>query len=565
MSASAATCTASPSCRSRLVRIGVSGTTSQMRRRCDPGLIEGEKDERRHRMPVALSSFVLAFFVLLLTGGDAEAQYVCHGDRGCTQAPTTTIPAYRSPNLPNSPDLRVVPRPQATPAPRATAPPTMSSPRTRAPSTPGMPPIYYPPTGSGSSSTYDGMAGRAGAVSDGMNMTAPTPGERSPLPPGYAATGPCNEAEARTNIEWVLCRDGGARGTYDRARGAGQDRLSALLFSQRHNPNAQQSIANCAVGVEALAAQRETRCVAVAGPATTIPAGADACPGGGYCNPGNRCHPNGRSCYPANADPCLAGGHCEAGSVCTAGGRCMPAQLSIVQGRAHCGGGLYCDPPNNACHPSGRACMPKNAMACGPGHCQAGTVCADGNRCIVAAAASPAGQPADAVACGAGYCQPGELCHPSGRTCYRADPAACGSGRCEPGWTCGPGGVCRPPRDPAPPSPERPGTGWTQPPAGVSCPDVTYRFISRAYFSRSASACEGEVVVELTNTTDTRAVCRIWIETTRYEWEAQTKPVKAGGTERVSQCWGTGRPPVFGCFTQADPRKDMLCPLVERP
>jgi hypothetical protein len=243
-----------------------------------------------------------------------------------------------------------------------------------------------------------------------------------------------------------------SRGAYNNARGAGQSRLAALLFSQRHNPNAQQSIANCAVGVEALAAQREANC---GGGGTRdiqpIPPGADRCQSGGHCAAGTRCHPDGKSCYPANAEACTGGGYCAAGTVCSPGGQCMPAHLVIGQaGGQRCGAGR-CS-AGMQCHPSGDICIPGGTVACGTGYCAPGSACGGDGRCFAANAAGTIGaagtagrpgSPPGSVRCSSGIqCQPGTQCHPSGTSCYPAGALVCGNTYCNPGMVCTSDGRC---------------------------------------------------------------------------------------------------------------------------
>lgn len=53
------------------------------------------------------------------------------------------------------------------------------------------------------------------------------------------------DREAKTNIDWVLFRDAGARASYERFRAQGQSPLDAVISAQAHNPRAQQSIRRC--------------------------------------------------------------------------------------------------------------------------------------------------------------------------------------------------------------------------------------------------------------------------------------------------------------------------------
>jgi hypothetical protein len=102
-------------------------------------------------------------------------------------------------------------------------------------------------------------AARSRQAEDGADMDIPAPPPASgasswsldvpvavqigPVAP-QGSNGPCNQHEAKTNIDWVF-RDSGARQTYANGRGTGLSPFDAVLGAQGHNPHAQQTILNC--------------------------------------------------------------------------------------------------------------------------------------------------------------------------------------------------------------------------------------------------------------------------------------------------------------------------------
>jgi hypothetical protein len=51
--------------------------------------------------------------------------------------------------------------------------------------------------------------------------------------------------DAPKNIDWVLFEDRGARASFDDARKSGMSDLDAVLYAQRHNQMAQDSVVAC--------------------------------------------------------------------------------------------------------------------------------------------------------------------------------------------------------------------------------------------------------------------------------------------------------------------------------
>lgn len=150
---------------------------------------------------------------------------------------------------------------------------------------------------------------------------------------------------------------------------------------------------------------------------TCVPAGADCCGGGGFCDVGTvcvsptSCCPDSlpdacgsSSCIPDGADCCNANGDfCNAGSVCTGLGTCCPSEFP---------------------QPCGQSCIRDNGVCCG------GNACAPGSTC-----------------CGGQCLAPGEVCcggtNPcSGGTCCGSACVPFGSDCCSPNVACGPGSVC---------------------------------------------------------------------------------------------------------------------------
>lgn len=86
----------------------------------------------------------------------------------------------------------------------------------------------------------------------------PASGASTMLPPNSGGTPNGCEA-AKENIEWAICRDFNARGTYNRARGW-KSPLDAVLYAQRHNRSAQASIRRCAWWAGPYAATLERTC-----------------------------------------------------------------------------------------------------------------------------------------------------------------------------------------------------------------------------------------------------------------------------------------------------------------
>lgn len=58
------------------------------------------------------------------------------------------------------------------------------------------------------------------------------------------------ETEAKESVDWVF-RDGGARGTYDRALREGRSPFESVFHAQGHNPSAQDTLTACRPWVEA--------------------------------------------------------------------------------------------------------------------------------------------------------------------------------------------------------------------------------------------------------------------------------------------------------------------------
>jgi len=67
-------------------------------------------------------------------------------------------------------------------------------------------------------------------------------GTDSQIPPQASAPSCPEDTEAKSNIQWVIQLDGGARNTYAAARSQGLSRFDAVLAAQAHNANSQATI-----------------------------------------------------------------------------------------------------------------------------------------------------------------------------------------------------------------------------------------------------------------------------------------------------------------------------------
>lgn len=94
----------------------------------------------------------------------------------------------------------------------------------------------------------------SGISSSGVSRLPPEPRPG----PGGAERTPPDCSEARINIDWVMLKDAGAWRSYSQARRS-QPPLAALLYAQRHNARAQESIRRCSGWAAAYATELERR------------------------------------------------------------------------------------------------------------------------------------------------------------------------------------------------------------------------------------------------------------------------------------------------------------------
>jgi hypothetical protein len=83
--------------------------------------------------------------------------------------------------------------------------------------------------------------------------------------------------------------------------------------------------------------------------------------------------------------------------------------------------------------------------------------------------------------------------------------------------------------------------------------------------TRRGRGCEGQVLAYLTNTSDTRVVCKVGFEQANGHWSPHLTGVRAGhklGGESggLWTCQGTGRVK-WACAYQPKPRDDFSCKL----
>lgn len=68
---------------------------------------------------------------------------------------------------------------------------------------------------------------------------------------GSGVGGACGKV--RENVEWILVRDAGARGSFETARARGSSVFESLIYAQRHNRDAQKTLTDCPTDALAIA------------------------------------------------------------------------------------------------------------------------------------------------------------------------------------------------------------------------------------------------------------------------------------------------------------------------